>query len=324
MLATLRTAGLLAAGEVADCRPLRGGVSSDIVLVTTAAGRKFVVKRALARLKVKDPWFADTARNRAEQAWFDYVAPLVPGVVPKILHRGPDWFAMEFLGGDLVNWKDELLAGRADLPTARAAGSVLGQVHRASWNEARARAEFRTGKSFYDLRIEPYLVTTALRQPVLRPWLEAEATRLASTECALVHGDFSPKNLLVSPTRLVVLDAEVAWFGDPTFDLAFLLTHLHLKALVAGPKAENFLALVPAFWASYRDALGSVAAGDLEARTVRLLLMLMLARVHGKSPVEYLSPPQQGRVTDFVTAQLPRQPESLAAVTAAWKDSLPL
>jgi aminoglycoside phosphotransferase (APT) family kinase protein len=322
LLPDLRHAGLIAPDESAECRPLRGGVSSDIVLVVAADGRKFVVKRALAQLRVKDPWFADPARNRSEQAWFDYVAPFAPEAVPRILHRGPDWFAMEFLGGDLKNWKEELLAGRVDVATARAAGHILGRVHAASWNEPRARAEFQTGRSFYDLRIEPYLVTTAQRQPAVRRWLEAEAARLAATEVALVHGDFSPKNLLVSPSRLVVLDAEVAWFGDPAFDLAFLLTHLHLKALVAGPNAPACLGLVPAFWSAYGAAMAAIDVADLEIRATRLLLMIMLARVHGKSPVEYLSAAQQAHVTHYVTSHLPRQPESLAAVTGAWEESL--
>lgn len=322
LLPQLRAAGLLAADEPAELVPLRGGVSSDIVCVQAADGRKFVVKRALAKLKVKDEWLADTGRNRAEQAWFAYAARLAPAAVPRLLHRGPDWFAMEFLGGDLANWKEELLAGRANLAHARRAGAFLGAMHRVSWGDAEARDTFATGRNFHDLRIEPYLVTTGRRMPALRAAFEAEAARLAATALALVHGDFSPKNLLVGDDRLVVLDAEVAWFGDPAFDLAFLLTHLHLKALVHAARPDALLELVPVFWTSYGEALGAHADAALEARTVRLLLMLLLARVHGKSPVEYLDASRRERVTRFGSAHLPAPPDTVSSLTAAWKNAL--
>ncbi len=322
MRAQLHAAGLLAADESAELIPLRGGVSSDIVCVQAADGRKFVVKRALAKLKVKDDWFADPSRNRSEQAWFDYVARFAPAAVPRLLHRAPDWFAMEFRGDDLANWKDDLLAGRASAIHARRAGDFLGTVHRVSWNDAVARATFATGRNFYDLRIEPYLLTTGQRMPALRAAFEAEAARLAATALALVHGDFSPKNLLVGDNQFVVLDAEVAWFGDPAFDLAFLLTHLHLKALVHAARPDALLELVPAFWTAYGEALGAHADATLEARTVRLLLMLLLARVHGKSPVEYLDPLRQERVTRFVSAHLPAPPDRVSSLTAAWKSAL--
>jgi aminoglycoside phosphotransferase (APT) family kinase protein len=321
LLSSLREAGLLGRSEVAELIPLRGGVSSDIVLVRRSEGEAFVVKRALAKLKVKDDWFANPERNRTEQAWFEYVARFAPGAVPRILHRGSDWFAMEFLGSELALWKDELLAGRARPEQAAAVGTFLGNVHRQSWGDAAARATFATGRSFYDLRIEPYLITTGKRLPELRDYFEAEAARLAETALALVHGDYSPKNLLVGD-RLVVLDAEVAWFGDPAFDLAFLLTHLHLKALRQPGRATPMLTLVPAFWTSYCAALGAQADATLERRTVRLLQMILLARVHGKSPVEYLDAAQQALLTRTLAPWVPRPAETVSSFAAAWAKAI--
>jgi aminoglycoside phosphotransferase (APT) family kinase protein len=304
---------LLAAGliEGDDIRvtPLTGGVSSDIVLVESAKG-KIVVKAALEKLRVKDDWFADVSRNRVEQHYFEYAARVVPESVPRILGGGDGWFAMEFLGNDLSNWKSELLAGTIEIEHAELAGEVLGRLHAASWNDPVARDRFATLPNFHALRIEPYLLTTASRVPEAADFLRAEAVRLAKTQLALVHGDFSPKNLLVGPNRLVVLDAECGWFGDPAFDTAFLLTHLHLKALLH-PQAVQ---LVSPFWSAYTKACGH----DLETNTVRLLLGLLLARVHGKSPVEYLSEEQRAFVTRFVLAHLPHPP-SLSALTASWK-----
>ncbi|MBE2287122.1 MAG: aminoglycoside phosphotransferase family protein [Prosthecobacter sp.] len=338
LLAHLIQSGLAAAD--ARLTPLPGGVSSDISLVESSSGT-LVVKAALEKLRVKDDWFADVSRNRVEQDFFDYAAPIIPAHVPGILGRGDGWFAMEYLG-ELPNWKTKLITGEADENTAKLAGDVLGRLHAASWLDNAARARFNTLPNFHALRIEPYLLKTAERVPEVAPILRAEAARLAETQLALVHGDYSPKNLLVGPQRLIVLDAECAWFGDPVFDTAFMLTHLHLKALLH----PHAISLVPAFWSAYLNAFetsrerpgvcrssgaferpldceklqraGALQdAVALEERTVKLLLCLLLARVHGKSPVEYLSEPQKARVTRFVLTHLPHPP-SLAALTASW------
>lgn len=305
-------------------RPLTGGISSEILQVDDD-GRQFVVKRALAKLRVRDDWYADVSRSRVEQAYFRRVDAIVPHSVPRVLFSHPTegWFAMEFLGDSFANWKDLLLQKRAEPGQARRAGEMLGRIHRATWGDAALAREFATLENFRQLRLEPYLETTARRLPEFAALLRTEQVRLAQTALALVHGDFSPKNILLSPNRLVLLDAEVGWFGDPVFDTAFLLNHLHLKALVDGASPEPLLALVPAFWDAYSAALGKRADAELERRNVRLVLCLMLARVHGKSPVEYLSAIAQHQfVTEFVRTHLPNPPAQIAEITAHWREGL--
>ncbi len=306
LLPLLQAAGLIA-GDV-HVTPLTGGVSSDIVLVESSKA-PVVVKTALEKLRVSDDWFADVSRNHVERAFFEYAAPIMPEAVPRILGGGDGWFAMEHLAG-MSNWKAGLLRGQTDVHSAALAGSVLGRLHAASWHDAIAKDRFSTLANFHALRIEPYLLTAAARVPEAAGLLRAEAARLAETQLALVHGDFSPKNLLIAPGRLIVLDAECAWFGDPAFDTAFLLTHLHLKALLHPPAIE----LVPVFWSAYTAACGH----DLEQRTVKLLLCLLLARVHGKSPVEYLSEAQRGFVTRFALAHLPEPPPDIETLSSRW------
>ena len=320
LLGELRDAGLLAV-PAARLTPLSGGVSSDIYLVDDGP-RRFVVKRALAKLRVRDDWFADLGRNRVERDYLAYARKIVPGAVPGVIHADPakDWFAMEYLGGDLLNWKTELLAGRADPAAARLAGETLGRLHAASWGDPAAQATFDTLPNFTDLRIEPYLLSTADRVPAVAQILREEAARLAATRIALVHGDYSPKNLLVGPGRVVVLDAETAWYGDPAFDTGFLLNHLFLKALHRAPEGDALLALVGEAWRAYAAALGRHADAGIEARTVRLVLSLMIARVHGKSPVEYLTDPGKRRgLSDFACRHLARPPETVAGLAAAWR-----
>jgi tRNA A-37 threonylcarbamoyl transferase component Bud32 len=320
---SLRRAGLVQS-SAPRLEALTGGVSSEIVLVEDG-DRRFVVKRALAKLRVRDDWFADTGRSRVEQSYLRVVGALLPSCVPRVLFADPDagWFAMEYLGDGFLNWKGQLLGGCADPSAARRAGEALGVIHRETWGDAALAGEFATGANFHQLRIEPYLETAARRAPDLAGFLLDEAARLQGTALALVHGDFSPKNILVTPERLVLLDAEVGWFGDPVFDVAFLLNHLLLKALLHANAPETMIESARIFWAAYVKTLGAKADAALEARTVRLLLCLMLARIHGKSPVEYLPEPLKQRcAVEFVRAHLPHPPATLADLMAAWRREL--
>jgi aminoglycoside phosphotransferase (APT) family kinase protein len=322
LLAALRQAGLVNSSEP-RLRELKGGVSSELYLVEDS-GRCFVVKRALPKLHVAEDWFADPGRNRVEQHFFAYAAAFAPDALPKVLGGDPGqgWFAMEYFGSEYEPWKAALMRGEADVKTAERAGHILGLLHEASWLEPTARARFATLRNFEQLRIEPYLRTTAERVPAVRNELLAEAERLSETRLALVHGDYSPKNLLAGAGRVVVLDAECGWFGDPAFDAAFLLNHLFLKALLHAERPEAILALVPAFWSSYLAQMGVLAGDALERRTTRLLLCLMLARVEGKSPVEYLTSAQRRFTLGFAVPMLASAPHGLEEIMQAWRASL--
>jgi aminoglycoside phosphotransferase (APT) family kinase protein len=320
---------LQAAGFVKEASPivtaLTGGVSCEIWRVEEG-GRRFVVKRALPKLRVEADWHADVARNRYEQNYLRYVGGFLPEAVPKILLSGEKWdfFVMEFLDGDFVDWKKHLLAGEIDPWVAEAAGRTLGQIHGRSWEDGNVARQFDTGRNFHDLRIAPYLLATAEKYPELAPSIYAEASRLAGTRRALVHGDYSPKNLMVAPDRLVVLDCEVAWYGDPAFDVSFLTSHLLLKSLHRPSDAVGFLGLIDAFLAAYRAELGDKRYAVVAADCPRLLLCLLLARVDGKSPVEYLA--DEGKrdfLRGFAARHLLNPPEELSECLSLWRDALP-
>lgn len=301
---------------IATLTPLTGGVSSEIYLVDDG-GVQFIVKRALGKLKVKDAWFADTNRNQTERAYMEYVARFLPAAVPKVRGGNPasGYFVMEYLGAGFANWKQLLLAGHCEVDQAIQAAELISKIHRTSTGDPRAIAEFDTTPNFRQLRIEPYLLTTGQRHPEWQFLFEAEATRLATTREGLVHGDFSPKNILISGDRMVLLDCEVAWYGDPAFDCAFLLNHFFLKALYHAPQISGFDRMVSAFWQQYHSP-------QLTERVGRLLLLLMLARVDGKSPVEYLTVAQQEFIRRFVIAQLSAGRFPLDEVAKLWFDQL--
>jgi len=296
--------------------PLTGGVSSEIYLIEDSAGR-LVVKRALAKLKVQADWFADVGRNRHEWEFIAYVARFLPAAVPALRHcsAADGYFVMEHLNGEFLNWKQLLLAGQGTAAQAVRAAELLAQIHRHSAGEAEAKRIFNSTGNFHQLRTEPYLLATGEKNPSLRPLFVAEAARLEATRECLVHGDFSPKNILISRDRMVILDCEVAWYGDPAFDLAFLLNHFFLKALLHAPRETEVRPMIEQFWPAYQAVHPSP---ELETRTARLLLMLLLARVDGKSPVEYLDSVRQDFVRGFVREKLPAGNFSLTAITSDW------
>jgi len=305
---------------------LPGGISSEIFLVRQR-DRSFVVKRALEKLRVPDDWHSDPARNRHEQRYLRYVTGFLPGAVPRVLFGREDdgYFGMEYLGEGFTPWKATLLRGEFAPTTAHSVMTLLGRIHAESRGRREVASEFDTTVNFRQLRTDPYLRTTGSRHPALRELLEAEASRLESVRECLVHGDFSPKNILVGADRAVVLDCEVAWYGDPSFDIAFLLNHLCLKALLHAPVDPGFAPVFSSAVAGYFGAAGmpAAAAADLDRRSARLLPMLMLARVDGKSPAEYLCDERKKRfVREWASEILPRFQGKLAELSTLWSDRL--
>jgi fructosamine-3-kinase len=290
LAAFLHEQGLAAASEPGIWTPLSGGVSSDIWHVATSRG-DFCVKRALAKLKVSDDWQAPVERNAFEWAYMEVAARIAPGAVPQPLAHDPGrgLFAMAWLAPDRHPlWKEELLAGRVDPDFAAAVGDLVGRIHAGTAKDPSIPDNFATDATFFALRIDAYLLATADRHPNLAVRIRDLAKITATTRYALVHGDVSPKNILVGPDGPVLLDAEVAWFGDPAFDLAFCLNHLAIKARILPENRQVLLESFDAFAGAYLARVDWEAAGDLEGRAARLLPALALARVDGKSPVEYL------------------------------------
>ncbi len=301
----------------ASLTPLTGGVSSEIYLVEDG-DKKFVVKRALEKLKVEADWFADTSRNHSEQAYISYVRKFRPDAMPAIMGSDAEagLFAMEFLDG-FDNWKESLLAGDCDADLAAKAGKLLGDIHARSWGDEDVLTLFDSIPNFDQLRIDPYLRATAMKNPEVAPEILIEARRLMESRECLIHGDFSPKNVLYTEERLVPLDCEVACFADAAFDLSFFLNHLFLKSLYHAPSEFGFGEMITAAINGYREGNPENAVG-VEERTCRLLPMLMLARTDGKSPVEYLDEEKKDFVRGFSQPLIRTVGKSLGEIQSLW------
>ncbi len=311
--------GLAGTREAVQATALPGGVSSGIYRIDLLSG-SYCLKQALPRLKVAKEWSVPVERVFAEIDWLRTVDRIAPGHVPCVLGQDESSksFVMEFLGPEYRNWKADMLAGRVDLAVAWAVGDMLGRIHAATADSAELAGRFATDANFYAIRLEPYLVETSHIHPALGEALHAIVQRTAATRRVLVHGDVSPKNIMVGPEGPVLLDAECAWFGDPAFDLAFCLNHLLLKAAHLPERSADFFASYRALVRSYLAHVNWEPIAGLEARVASLLPGLALARIDGKSPVEYLGEARRDAVRRAAMDMLRNPPATTQAVATQW------
>ena len=271
-------------------RKLGGGVSNNVVLVEDAAQR-IVLKQSLPRLRVRDEWLAERSRIHREWRVMRALGDVLPaGRLPDLLFQDTLRFlyAMRAAPAGSSDWKTRLLAGECSPTTARLAGATLGLIVRGTWGQPAFRQPFSDRAAFNQLRTDPYYRTIALRHPRLAAPVTDWIAESAARQAALVHGDWSPKNLLVGRGQLVCIDFECAHFGDPSYDAGFLLNHLVLKAFHRPALAASYLRLARIAFCWTLGMLPREALDWFEASSMRHLAFLMLARIDGKSPVEYL------------------------------------
>ncbi len=319
--------GLVGPGEEPPMTPLTGGVSSDIWRVELPRGA-VCVKRALPRLKVAALWEAPVERNGFEWEWMRTAAAIHPGAVPELIAHDPagGMFVMAYLEPTSHPlWKEQLRKGEVDPDTAAAVGHRIGAIHAATAGDQALARRFASDGIFHTIRLEPYLIVTARVHRDRAAPLHALAATTAETKLALVHGDVSPKNILVGPEGPMFLDAECACYGDPAFDLAFCLNHLLLKCLWVPHVALGLLNCFDVLAEAYLAEVRWEPAIALEERAARLLPGLFLARIDGKSPVEYLTEEfQKDRVRRVARTLLAEQPRVLSEVRDAWLRELGL
>ena len=313
----LHRAGL---GAPTHMEALSGGVSSDIWRVELG-GKRVCVKRALPRLRVAQVWEAPIERNRYERQWMQAAGHAVPGAAPRVLawDDAAGLFAMEYL--DYPVWKKLLSEGRADPGFASKVGTSLASIHRATAGKADVEHAFPTDQIFYAIRLEPYLVASAARHPDLADRLQRLVQRTAASKHCLVHGDVSPKNILVAGHGPVFLDAECAWYGDPAFDLAFCLNHMLLKCIWVPAARARFMECFAALSGAYLRGVAWEPPAEVEARAATLLPGLLLGRVDGKSPVEYLDAAGQAVVREAARKLLASDERTLAGLRDLWQKS---
>jgi 5-methylthioribose kinase len=309
LLRHLQANGVLGDGPLDrySATPLPGGVSSRVILVE-GGPRRLVAKQALPRLTVVDDWRADPRRSSREVACIDSLHRLRgSGCIPEIVWRDLDnnGYVMLAAPSAARTWKDAMLQGEVDLGLARSAAHVLGDLHRAT-PAAEARELFENPDVFVQLRVDPFYRFVADRHVDVRGAIEHHAESLLTNRTTLVHGDFSPKNILIWDHELLLLDYEVAVWGDPAFDVAFMLTHLALHGFTTPSHARRFRMAAERFWAVY--AASVAAADELGRRVASHYACLLLARVDGKSPVDHLRDERALEAVRQMSLTMLRQP----------------
>lgn len=322
--AALLRMGLIDADEQLVITHLTGGVSSLIVRVDTRRG-PLCLKQALPELKVATHWSAPLERSHAELAWISYVSNYLPEAVPTILGSDSSsfCFAMNWLPPERYPvWKLQLRDGVADSVFATEVGRRLAAIHSASADNDALAQSFANDENFFQLRLDPYFGATAKAHADCAASLHELITITANNKRALVHGDISPKNLLVGPTGPLFLDAECAWYGEPAFDAAFCLSHLLAKCLWRPASSDAFLACFDVFAAAYLQGVCWENPAHIEARITRLLAAIMLARVDGKSPLEYLNKRDSERLRNFAKARVLSPRTQLKTIRDEWQREL--
>ena len=324
ILAVLRRGGLLELGGQPAMEPLKGGVSSDIWWVELEGG-EYCVKRALPKLRVAADWRAPVERNSYEAAWMSTVAGIVPDAVPPLVHSDAAGHALVMPFFDPAHyqvWKTKLLDGTGQSWTATLVAQRLARIHQVTAGDPTIANQFKTDRIFHDIRLEPYLLATATHHPRLATILADIAAQTARTKLALVHGDISPKNILVGQSNIVFLDAECAWYGDPAFDLAFCLNHFLLKSAHKPEHALNYLGFFETMAATYLDWVNWEDRDLFERRCARLLPGLLLGRIDGRSPVEYITEDDlKDSVRQQATNLLEQPMHRLAGISNVWLET---
>jgi len=308
--------GRISAGEQTDFTRLAGGVSCTTVLVRRQNGADFVIKQALRRLRVATRWISSPERSHREAEGIHWLTRLTPdGSIPSLLFEDGEHhlLAMEAVPSPHDNWKNLLLAGTLVEDHARQFGALLGSIHS---NAYRQREEiepvFRDYSFFETLRLEAYYEFTRNRVMEAASFLDKLLAETCENKITLVHGDFSPKNVLIRQGRLILLDHETIHWGDPMFDLGFSLTHFLSKANRDPDNKAKFARLGLTHWQTYCERVqDSFRFQGCEARAVRHTLACLLARVSGRSPLEYLDTAQQDRQRECVLGLMNKPPASI-------------
>ncbi|MEO8128182.1 MAG: aminoglycoside phosphotransferase family protein [Bryobacteraceae bacterium] len=271
---------------------LGGGVSNHVVLAETP-GLRLVLKQSLPKLRVEEDWYSDRDRIFRESGSLSQLAPILPaGWLPEVLFEDLDnyAYAMTAAPAGSVTWKEQLMSGVAVPATAEQVALIQSAIIQATWHSEPWVKKFGDLTVFRQLRLDPYYEVTAKRHPNFATHFKSAIDRCGAGGVCLVHGDWSPKNMMVASGSVMAIDFEVIHYGDPSFDSAFLLNHLVLKAFHRPAATARYHKCAEAYWGKLLRSVPQAEA-ILRAGTFEQLPLLLLARIDGKSPAEYISDP---------------------------------
>lgn len=315
----LTASNRLGDAKVLSMQNLPGGISNRAVLVHLNDGRSWVLKQALEKLRVAVDWFSDPARIHREALGIKYLYELAPpgSITPLIFEDFENHIlAMEAVPQPHENWKVLLLQGEIAQNDVRQFADILAAIHRNAWEQRNTlKSTFDDDQYFESLRLEPYYAFAAQQVPEAAEFLHDIIAQTCRQKITLVHGDYSPKNILKYQGRLILLDHEVIHWGDPAFDVGFALTHLLSKAHYLKEQRNAFAQAARFYWEHYFAQLQNVEWKEqLEERAARHTLACLLARVAGRSPLEYLDAAQRQVQKEVVVEIMKNPPRQISVL----------
>ena len=315
-----RTVERLLGADNATFTPIVAGVSSELWRMDVG-DKTYCVKRALPRLAVADEWLAPVRRTEEEVRWLRFASTVAPRQVPTVIADDPaahvavlSWFDPS----RWTNWKTQLLQGLARPAVGTELGELLAKLHSASAQRPELAREFDNMDLLTALRLEPFFVAAMRDNAFVEHRLEEAVHLMQTHRTALIHGDVSPKNVLIHISRPpVLLDAECACWADPAFDVAFLCAHLLLKSAHMSRFRDWYYETTNRVVAAYEPA----APEPVSARLILLVPALILARVDGKSKVEYLKDKVQTKVRNTALHLLEKPPATFGDLVVDWRQA---
>ena len=327
LLNYLRRMGRIGPDEAPSIQNLAGGVSNRTVLLQRPNGQAWVLKQALSKLRVEVDWFSDPARIQREALALQWLARWLPAeqTVPLVfLDDKNHILAMKAVPQPHKNWKTLLLDGELVQDHIHQFARLLATMHRGAIDDQKEAVEDFADRSFFrSLRLEPYYAYTAEQVAAAKEFLQQLIADTLQRNDTIVHGDYSPKNILVHAGNLVILDHEAMHWGDPAFDIGFSLTHLLSKANHLAHLRKQFAEAAHEYWKIYRRRLGQVPwLHGFEERCVKHTLACLLARVNGRSPLEYLNEAAARRQRKAIVKLTQNSPGSIHNLVDRFIDSL--
>jgi 5-methylthioribose kinase len=318
--------GHIQSGDEVAFERLTGGISNRAVRVSWPNGQGWILKQALPKLRVSVDWFSNPERIGVEAKalrWMNRSTP--PGMTPRFVFEdaASHMLGMEAIPSEHENWKSVLLSGRIVADHFEQFGMLLGTIHRQSAQSEEDCRAFADTTYFENLRLDPYYLYTAEQVPEARKFLHNLVAETRRRKDCLVHGDFSPKNTLIYRGKLVLLDYEVFHFGEPAFDIGFAMAHFLSKAHHLGKDRQELARSAILFVEVYRREIASLQwAADLEPRLVAHSLGCSLARVAGKSLLEYMTPREMARQRDIVLQIMADPPVTVPELVSQFTEKI--
>ena len=276
--------------KILNYKRLKGGVSSEVYKVTTNT-KTYCIKRSLKKLMVKKKWIVNQNRIYFEYLWLYYCKQILQNNIPKTYHYNSlkKYIVMEYLDNTKFKTLKELYFKKnINLSTIKTISNHLYKIHNLSKNSNVKKIFSKNSRNFFNLRLDPYFNEVAKVYPHFKKKVNKINANYKKSSITLVHGDFSPKNILVGKNKIIYLDAECCNYGDPVFDLVFFSNHLLIKSIFISEKKELFLKAYKLFYKQYMRKLSKYEYKNYLKRILDMTPVMLLARVDGKSPVEYI------------------------------------